>query len=118
MTSARISLHICRTLACASSGLALVFTLQSRSNAQLWASSRAAPTPVAGQALPDSQPQSLSVIAALSKAGDESALAVLIGSAEYAPPEVASAALTGIAQIGGQRALGFLGQRFAEASAA
>lgn|GEM_PF-1529082 len=115
-TGSTIGLHVWRALALASSALAL--TLHSRPPPPV-ATSLAGPAPAEAQPveLPSSVPQSLSAVSTLTDAGDETALDALISINQHASPEVASAALSGIAQIGGKRAREYLARRFADASA-
>ncbi len=116
-TKSAIGLYVWRALALSSSGLALALTLYSRPSASVATNStRPAPSETRPLELPVDLPPSLSAVSALAETGDETALDALIGINQHAAPEVASAALNGIAQIGGKRAREYLAQRFADAS--
>jgi hypothetical protein len=118
-TKSAMGLQVWRALALSSSGLALVLTLTRHSGPAPLAVSLA--KPAASEATPLELPvdvsPSLSAVSALAETGAETALDALIGIHQRGAPEVASAALHGIAQIGGRRAREYVAQRFADASA-
>jgi HEAT repeat protein len=111
-------LKLWRALALSSSALALALSLHPKAAQPVAANSMSSAhtvgTPPAPLAI-DSR--SLSAVNALRESGDESALEALIGIQLHAAPDVASAALRGIAQIGGRRAREYLAQRLADANA-
>ncbi len=109
------ALHAWRALSCATSALATALTLWPKPLA-LAARSPMAP-PIAAVTRPETLelPDSLSNVQTLAESGNQAALDSLITIFEHAAPQVASAALKGIVQIGGARARTYLAQRFNDA---
>jgi len=106
------SVRVWRALALTLSGSALLLTLYAKfQKPRATTAPMAVPEAVAqAPALAELAP--LSQVAALRDSGDDAALEALIAIANRAEPKLVSAALEGIAQIGGDRAREFLARRF------
>ena len=111
--SSRWTLHAWRTLALTSSLLAIAFVSRSRPTPPpLLDASVAARFTTANKASPTAELRASPPKPSANN--DDAALDSLFAISEHAAPRVASAALQGIVQIGGQRARAHLAQRFAD----
>ena len=112
MNTAHRSLQAWRALSFAASSLAIALTLWPKPVARTVRHADPQPTAAVKQSQTPDVPDSLSSVHELAESGDQAALESLIAICEHATPQLASAALKGIVQIGGTRARTYLAQRF------
>ena len=116
LKTATRAVRVWRALALASSASALTLALWAKP-ARLQPVAPQSTAPVAATQAPSvSDLPPLSQVNAVRDSGDVAALEALIAIANRGEPKLASAALQGIAQIGGDRAREFLARRFAAAT--
>jgi HEAT repeat protein len=117
MNTTRRSLQAWRALSFVASSLAIALVLWPTPAARTVRRADPAPIAVVEQPTTPDFSESLSGVHERTEGDDQAALDSLIAICEHATPQVASAALNGIVQIGGTRARTYLAQRFGSGKA-